>query len=256
MKLGIIGAGNMAAALARGWAGAEGTPELLLVSDSGSGRAAKLAAELGGEAAAGNSELARASDLVVLAVKPDALERVAAEVAEAGKPIVSVLAATSLERLRNVLPGLPIIRAMPNVAVEVRRGVVCWAASEEVDEELRGELRSLLGLLGTEIELDDSLIDAATAVMGCSPAYVALFVEALTDAGVREGLPEEQARLMVSEAFAGTAALLESNHTLGLRRSVTSPGGSTAAGLAALERGAVRAAIADAVSASLERMRR
>jgi pyrroline-5-carboxylate reductase len=91
--------------------------------------------------------------------------------------------------------------------------------------------------------------------MSCSPAYVALFTEALVDAGVREGLPEAEAKEVVTATFAGTAALLDEHDTLAVRRSVTSPGGSTAAGLEALERGAVRAAIAEAVEASLARMR-
>jgi pyrroline-5-carboxylate reductase len=254
--LGIIGAGSMGAAMARGWAGAEGGPKRILLTDSGSGRAERLATEIGGEAPASNAELAERAEVVVLAVKPAGLDPVAAEIAGAAKPVVSVLGATSLARLGDALPGSPLIRIMPNVAVEVGRGVVCWAAAEDVSDELEGRVAELLGLLGTEIELDEGLLDAATAVMGCSPAYVALFAEALTDAGVHEGLPEEPARLMVTQTLAGTAALLlDERGTLDVRRSVTSPGGSTAAGLAALERGSVRAAIADAVSASLERMR-
>jgi pyrroline-5-carboxylate reductase len=254
MKVGIIGAGNMAAAMARGWHAATDGPESILLSDSGSGRAERLAAEIGGEAAA-NAELAERSDVVVLAVKPAALDAVAAEISGTDRIVISVLGATSLERLREVLLEAPLVAAMPNVAVEVRRGVICWAASEDLDAVARERIEALLSLLGTAIELDESLIDAASAVMGCSPAYIALFAEALTDAGIREGLPEAKAQLMVTEALAGTAALLEVHHTLRLRRAVTSPGGSTAAGLAALERGSMRAAIADAVTASLERMR-
>jgi pyrroline-5-carboxylate reductase len=255
MKVGIIGAGNMAAAMARGWHGATDGPESIMLSDSGSGRAERLAAEIGGEAVAENAELAERSDLIVLAVKPAALDAVATEISGTGRTVISVLGATSLARLREALPEAPLVTAMPNVAVEVRRGVICWAASEELDASARERIEAVLSLLGTAIELDESLIDPATAVMGCSPAYIALFAEALTDAGVREGLPEAQAQLMVTETLAGTAALLEVHHTLRLRRAVASPGGSTAAGLAALERGSMRAAVGDAVRASLERMR-
>lgn len=245
----------MAAAMARGWSRSEEGPDGIVLTDGGSGRAKTLAAELGAETAEDNSELAEGADLVVLAMKPAGLASVAAEVRDARKPIVSLLGAVSLHRLRGELPGLPVIRVIPNVAVEVGQGVLCWAGSEEAGQELREQIALLLAPLGTVVELEDRLIDAATAVMSCSPAYVALFAEALVDAGVREGIPEIEAKRVVTATFAGTAALLREHDTLAVRRSVTSPGGSTAAGLEALERGAVRAAIAEAVEASLARMR-
>jgi len=245
----------MAAAMARGWAEAEDGPDEILVTDSGSGRAERLAAEIGGEAAASNAELAEGAELIVFAFKPAGLDTVAPEVAKAGKPVISVLSATSLERLGEALPGVPVVRTMPNIAVELRRGVICWSAAEDVNQELRERIASLLGVLGTPIELDDQLMDPATAIMGCSPAYLALVAEALTEEGVGEGLPEEVAREMVTETLAGTAALLEERHTLDLRRAVASPGGSTEAGLEALERGSLRETLAAAVHASLEKMR-
>src|SRR5918994_4249348 len=112
MKVGIIGAGNMAAAMARGWHAATDGPESILLSDSGSGRAERLAAEIGGEAAA-NAELAERSDVVVLAVKPAALDAVAAEISGTDRIVISVLGATSLERLREVLLEAPLVAAMP-----------------------------------------------------------------------------------------------------------------------------------------------
>ncbi|MSO40509.1 MAG: pyrroline-5-carboxylate reductase [Solirubrobacterales bacterium] len=260
MKVGFAGSGNMAAAMARGWAAAigdslDGAPGGLAFTDYGSGRAERLAAELGGEALKGNRELAEACGLVVLAVKPAGLDAVAAEIRDAGTPVLSILGATSLERLGEALGELPVVRAMPNIPVELRTGVCCWATPEGLDPGLREAVAELLGLLGTEIELPDRLMDAATAVMGCAPAYVSLFVEALTDAGVKEGLPTEQVHLMVAETVAGTAELLAERDTLEVRRAVTSPGGTTAAGLAALESSGVRTAIAEAVEASLEKMR-
>jgi pyrroline-5-carboxylate reductase len=147
------------------------------------------------------------------------------------------------------------MRAMPNVAVEVGRGVTCYAPPEGMDEPLAERLVALCGALGLAIEVEERLLEVATAVSGCSPAYVALFVEALADAGVRDGLDARLAHELAVETFAGTAELLRSHDTLAVRRAVASPGGSTAAGLAALERGAARAVVADAVRASLERMR-
>lgn len=256
MKIGFVGSGNMAAAMARGWhaCGADG-PEAMLFCDAGSGRAAELAAEVGGEAVAGNPELAKRSDAVVLAMKPSQLDQVAAEIAPANKPVVSVLGATSLERLQAALPDCALVRVMPNIAVEVRRGVLCWSARADLYPALLEQLVGLLSALGTTIELEDRLIDPATALMGTTPAYVAVFAEALVDAGIKEGIKEAQAEAMVVETLAGSAALLAEHDSLTVRRRVTSPGGTTAAGLAELERGGVRGAVLAAVTASLERMR-
>ena len=235
----------MAAAIARGWAGEF---EGMLFSDSGSGRAQGLAEELGGEAVS-NQEIARRADLVLLAVKPNKLEEVAPQL-EGAREVVSVLAVTSLERLRAALPGAEhVLRVMPNVGVEVRQGVLCVAgtASERV--------RAKLDLLGHVVEISEEDFDGATAVMGCAPAYLALAVEAIADAGAADGLDPDLARELVVETAAGTAELLRRHHPADLRKAVASPGGSTEAGLDALEREGARRAFEAAVEASLERMR-
>lgn len=220
----------------------------MLFTDSGSGRAKELAAELGGEALGSNGELAERADVVVLAVKPAKLDDVAPEL-KASKVVVSLLGATSLERVSALFPDAEVIRVMPNVAVEVRRGVLCVAGAESV------ETRSLLEVLGHVVELPDSEFDAATAVMGCAPAYLALAVEAIADAGAESGLDPELARELVVETTVGTAELLRIRHPADVRRAVASPGGSTEAGLEALDREGAQAAFAAAVRASLERMR-
>lgn len=245
MIVGFVGSGNMAAAMARGLRGAV---EGMLFTDSGSGRAAELAAELGGEAVASNLELAERADVVVLAVKPAKLGEAAAELGGA-KEVVSLLGATSLEAVRAAFPDAEVVRVMPNVGVEVRRGVLCMAG--EPDAELRAALEGL----GRVVELPDSQFDAATAVMGCAPAYLALAVEAIADAGAADGLAPELARELVVETAAGTAELLREHEPAALRRAVASPGGSTEAGLEALDREGAREAFEAAVRASLERMR-
>jgi pyrroline-5-carboxylate reductase len=234
----------MAAAMARGWAGEF---EGMLFSDSGSGRAQALAEELEGEAVS-NGELARRADLVVLAVKPARLEEAAAELS-AAKIVISLLGATSLESVATAFPRAEVIRVMPNVGVEVRKGVLCIAGAEAP------EAREKLGLLGHVVELPDAEFDAATAVMGCAPAYLALAVEALADAGAEAGLDEELARELVVETTAGTAELLRLRHPADVRKAVASPGGSTEAGLEALDREGARRAFEAAVQDSLKRMR-
>jgi pyrroline-5-carboxylate reductase len=245
MIVGFVGSGNMAAAMARGLRGAV---EGMLFTDSGSGRAAELAAELGGEAVASNRELAERADVVVLAVKPAKLAEAATEL-DGAKVVVSLLGATSLETVRAAFPDAEAVRVMPNVGVEVRKGVLCLAGAP--DAELRGVLEGL----GHVVELPDSQFDAATAVMGCAPAYLAMAVEAIADAGAADGLQPELARELVVETAAGTAELLRAHEPAELRKAVASPGGSTEAGLEALDREGAREAFEAAVRASLERMR-
>ena len=256
MEVGFAGAGNMSAAMARGWAGAQGGPGTMVFADLERDRAAALAEEVGGEVADDLSELAGRAHLVVLGVKPNALEDVAAELAPAEpEAILSMLAATPIERVEAAFPGVPVVRVMPNQPVEVRRGVLCYVRGADVPDDVAGEILRLLGLLGTAIELSEDRMEAAMAVMSCSPAYVALVAEILTDAGVTEGLSPDEAALFVRETLAGTGELLAQRDAVSVRRSVAPPGGATEAGLEALERAELRAAFDAAVAASLARFK-
>jgi pyrroline-5-carboxylate reductase len=241
MQVGFIGAGNMARALARGW------DDPVLCTDSGSGRARALAEELGGEAVASNRELAERADVVILAHKPAQLAEVAWEAAGAAKAVVSILARTPLADVRAAYPGVPVYVVVPNTAVEVRRGVLAFAASDAVDPDpaLRNRLKELFGRLGTVVDVPEHLLAVTGACAGVGPAYWALIVEAWVDAAVRRGMPAALASQLVTETMAGTAELLHARDgdTLAVRREVASPGGTTSRGLAALERGGLRAAL-------------
>ena len=244
MQVGLIGAGNMARALARGW----GDP--VLCSDSGSGRAAALAAELGGRAAS-NVEVAEEAELVVLCHKPAQLGLVAQEIAGRAKALASVIGSATIADLQGAYPDVAVFRLMPNTPVEVRRGVSCYAPARAVKPELERAVITLFERLGSVITVDESLLDAATSVAGVGPAYQALLAEAQVDAAVRHGLKPALAARLVVETMAGTAALLTARDydTLAVRREVTSPGGSTARGLDALERSGVRGAFGAAIDA-------
>jgi len=247
MQIGLIGAGNMARALARGW----GRP--LLCADPLAARASALAEEVGGEALTDNAAVAQRCDLVVLCHKPAQLKAVAAEVAPHAKAVASILAATPLEALRDAYPGVPVYRFIPSLPVEVRQGAVVQAASEPQDAALDAEAAALFAELGTLVVLDDGLVDVAMGLMSCAPAYVALVAEAQIDAGVRKGIPAAQGAELVVQTLAGTAELLRrrGNDTMAIRREVASPGGLTARGLDALERAGLRAAFSDALDAVL-----
>jgi len=238
MRVGLIGAGNMASALARGW----GDP--VLCTDSGSGRAAKLAEELGGEALASNRDLAERADVVILAHKPPQLSVVAEEIGDLARIVVSLLARTPQTDVQAAYPAASVFRVEPNVPVEVGKGAIAFAASDDPHAEA---IRELFARVGTVVEVPERLMTVAGAISGVGPAYWALIAEAWTDAAVRHGMPAAQAATLVTETMAGSAALLTQTDTLALRRAVTSPGGTTARGLAALERGSVRAALAAAM---------
>lgn len=255
LKIGFAGSGNMAAAIARGLARGGVTTAPMIFTDAGSGRAAQLAADLDGETRGSLAELAADSDVIVLAVKPAGLDAAAAEMGADATNVVSVLGATPLESLRAAFPDAGLIRTMPNVAVELGQGVVAYAPPDGMVDELAGELVGMFEVLGLALEMPEALLDPATAIMGCSPAYFALVAETLIDAGVNEGIDPQTSQELVAAAIAGTAALLADRDPLSLRRSVASPGGSTEAGLNALEKASAQGAFADAVSASLKRMR-
>jgi pyrroline-5-carboxylate reductase len=249
VQIGLIGAGNMARGLALGW----GRP--VLCTDVLPDRATALAEEVGGEALASGVEVAQRADLVVLCHKPAQLNPVAVELAPHARAVMSILAATPLAAVKTAYPDRPVYRVLPSTPVAVRQGAVILAADGEQDAQLDGAVRGLLDELGTLVVLDDAMVDTAMGLMSNAPAYYALVVEAQVDAGVRHGLTPDQASRLVVQTMAGTAELLRRDDfdTLKVRRAVTSPGGSTARGLDALERGGVRAAFSSALDAILRR---
>ncbi|MBA2766677.1 MAG: NAD(P)-binding domain-containing protein [Actinomycetota bacterium] len=248
MRLGLIGAGNMARALARGW------NEPILCTDAFPGRAQALVDEVGGEAVATNAELAERVDVLILCHKPAGLGPVADEVAGRARGVVSILGGVPLAEVKRAYSGAPVVRILPSTPVEVARGVCVHARDPEADAAHTEAVLERFGRLGPVVTLDEALVDVAMGLMSNAPAYYALLAEAQVDAGVGRGLPADVAARLVVGTMAGTAALIDRRamDTLAVRREVTSPGGSTARGLAALERHGVRAAFAAALDAVLD----
>ena len=248
MQVGLIGAGNMARALARGW----GDP--VLCSDGGSGRARELVGELGGEALS-NREVAERADVVVLCHKPHQLRQVAQEIHGLAKTVVSVLGGVTTSMLQAVYRDTPVFAVMPNTPVEVRRGTIVYAErpSDQAppDAEAESRVLELFERVGAVVRVPEAAVGPATALSGVGPAYQALLVEAQVDAAVRRGLKSSLASRLVAETMAGSAALLAARgyDTLAVRREVTSPGGVTARGLAALENAGIRGIFQDALDA-------
>lgn len=248
MKIGFIGSGNMASALARGLGGP------VVCSDVDASRARALASELGGKAVATNAEVIAASELVILCHKPAQLGSVAAELDASGKTVVSLLGGVALADVRAAYPGARVYRIMPNTAVEIRKGVVGLVDDDAGDAQAYAQVQELFASVGEVIVVPEPLLGPLTGVSGVGPAYAALVAEAQIDAAVRAGFPAPLAARLVGAAMEGSAALLRERgmDTLAVRRAVTSPGGVTARGLSALEAGGIRSAFDDAMDAVLE----
>jgi pyrroline-5-carboxylate reductase len=252
MKLGLIGAGNMASALARG------IGEPAFVHDVDQDKANALAEALGGEAVGSNAELAERADVVVLCHKPNQLDDVAAEVAGRARLVVSILAATTTEQLARAYPDAAIYRFIPNIPTEVRRGVLCYVPGPGASEGPEDEIVALMARAGAVIRLDDEpLIEPAMALMSCGPAFMALVAESFADAGVAHGLDPDDAIRMVVETMGGTAAYLAAHgyDGPGLRARVATPGGATEKGLITLEERGLREVCRSAVDTVVEATR-
>jgi pyrroline-5-carboxylate reductase len=247
MKIGLLGAGNLARALALGL----GQP--VVVHDPNAARAEALALATGGSTAASAPELAAAVDVVVLCHKPAQLGEVADQLDGAATQLISVLGATPLDKLRAAYPKSTVVRVMPNIAMEIGSGYTILCAPADDERELADATTALFSLVGEVVELDEKLLPLAQGTSGGLPAYVAVIVEAYVDALVRHGMPQEIAVAVVAGSIPGSAQLVAARDgdTLGVRRQVTSPGGTTARALAALDEGGLRAAISAAVDASI-----
>ena len=197
------------------------------------------------------------SDVVFLGVKPQVLQSTVESLPMLAGPLfVSMAAGVSIERLETMLPsGAAIIRIMPNTSVSVGEGMILYAANARVTPRQEALFLSLLAKAGKVDKLDEKLIDAASAVSGCGPAYVYMFIEALADGAVACGLPRDKALLYAEQTLLGaaTTALSSSKHPEQLKDEVCSPAGSTIEGVKALEQGGLRAACIDAVVAAYRR---
>lgn len=256
MRVGCIGAGHIARALGRGWARPEiSQPPRLTYLDVSAEAAAHAAADTGASLAASLPDLIAASDVVVVAVRP---QHVAGVLAEAGpllgdRPLVSVAAGVSLAELRAALPGdARVARVMPNVAAALGLGVFLFVPGTLA--ERTAEVGELFALAGDVIELDERDFDAATAVAGCMPGMLALLVRDFGRAAERRGLAPDVARRLAIAGVLGAAAVISHDGDPdAVIASAATPGGMTAAAIAALEERDIAEAVALAVQAAAER---
>jgi pyrroline-5-carboxylate reductase len=258
-RLVIVGGGRMGEAILGGLlaAGSLG-PERVVVAEPDALRRQELESAHGVECVADARDAVGGAQIVIVAVKPQHFETVVSGFAPDldGALVVSIAAGISIARIESLLPaGTPVVRVMPNTPALVRQGMSVVSGGSDANEEQVDMVRAFFAELGRAIVLDERYQDAATALSGSGPAYVALFVDALTRAGVRQGLTRETAQMLVVQTLVGTAELIEATgqHPEELVDAVTSPGGTTSAALAALEASGFRAAVAEAVAAAVQR---
>lgn len=259
-RLAIIGAGMMGEALSRGLLASGWAPDDLVLTDVRSERLEGLRDALGVSTASGNQDAVEAAEGVLLAVKPQDAATVLSGLSEAigDRGVLSIIAGLSTAAVEEGLGGRPqVVRAMPNTPARVGKGVTALAAGRHAGEGLRALAAEVFSAVGPVVWVPEGHLDTVTAISGSGPAYVCLVAESLVEAGVASGLPRDVAETLVFATIEGAGRMLsESGESPAvLRAQVTSPGGTTAAGLAALEDAAVRAAFGRAVRAAEQRSR-
>jgi len=257
-RVGVIGAGKIGGSLVARLSAAGNFD--LVVSDVHEEQLERFAEGYGVKTTTSNREAAEGSDLLVVAVKPWDVGRILDEISSAikgdEKAVVSVAAGVPISAIEGRLPaGAAVLRVMPNVCAAVGLGSAVVAANESGEAHLP-EVVGIFRHVGDVIELPERLFDAATALHGSGPAYVALFADALIQAGVREGIPRDVARRLVNGKIGGTAVLPKERTAHQIRDEVMTPGGTTAAAFVAMEKAGFVAAVYDGIEAATEQARR
>ena len=259
-RIGVIGTGNMGSALLeRAAAAGAGRGWEFFAYDVDNGRLNQVCSRLGMVAvSSSNTELVSRCDTLVLAVKPQQYKALLAEVADVleGRQVVSIMAGVSLQSLEAAAPRPNRwVRVMPNLPAMIGQGALACAWGDGWPEGEKGEVLEMLKAMGTVVEVPEGLMDAVTGLSGSGPAYLFLFVEALSDAGVRVGLPRDTAYQLALQTVLGSAEFLKQKgiHPALAKEMVTSPGGTTIAGLHVMEGYGLKGIIMDAVIAATER---
>lgn len=260
MKIAFIGGGVMGEAMISGLISqTSAEPEAITVSDVDQDRLRVLAERHAIQGVAENRQAIRGKDIVVLSVKPQVLPEVTDSLRgeiQPGQLVVSIIAGARIETLSRQLGHDCIVRVMPNTPAQIGEGISVWTATTAVNSAQKEMARTTLTALGKEIYVaDEKYIDMATAVSGSGPAYIFLMIEALVDAAVHIGMPRKMSSELVLQTMLGSARIAEvsGKHPAELRNMVTSPGGTTAAGLLRLEEGGLRAILTQAIIAAYER---
>ncbi len=259
MKLGVIGCGKMGSALVKGAVAAGAvSPDEIWLHDAYAPSAEALSEEIGAQLAGSNGAVVQNAETVLLCTKPhDLLDMIRLlPVLDARHLFISIAAGVTLADLEEALGDeVRAIRVMPNTPALVGRGAAAFARGTRASDSDAAFVETLLGAVGSVVEVPERLMDAVTGLSGSGPAFVYTVIEALADGGVLVGLPRDKALQLAAQTVSGAAEMVlrTGTHPAALRDQVTSPGGTTIAGLAEIEAGALRAALIEAVRAAAER---
>jgi pyrroline-5-carboxylate reductase len=256
-RVGILGAGNMGEALIRGLLhGRVCRPEQILCSDTQPERLEAIRKTYGVKGTSDNSAVVKQSEIIILSIKPQIMKEVMEEVAEyldLTKLIISIAAGVPLEVIESCAKKeLRMIRVMPNICVSVREAGSAISGGRHATQDDLMIAKTIFNSVGKSLFVEEHLLDAVTGLSGSGPAYIFLIIDALADAGVKVGLPRHDALILASQTVLGSAKMLieTGEHPGKLRDMVTSPGGTSIAGLHALEQGGLRATLINAVEAA------
>ncbi len=257
---GIIGGGVMGEAIGRSLISTgTASASAIIICDIDARRRSYLESDLGVTVTGEHAEACQAAPVVVLAVKPQDFRTISNSLQGRILPeqlVLSIMAGVNVGTLRNQLGHRALVRVMPNTPAQIGKGMAVWTATPEVNDEQRAIVRRILQTLGIELYVpDERYIDMATAVSGSGPGFFFLILEAMIDGAVQIGMRRELAAEMVYQTALGSAAFAQQSklHTAVLRDQVTSPGGTTAEGIRAMEQQGVRAGIIEAIVAAYER---
>ncbi len=261
-KIAFLGAGNMAEALIAGLVKGElATPDFLLATDISSTRLEVLKNRYQLQVGSHNLDAALWADVIFLCVKPQVIDQVLHEI-QSGlsekQLVISVAAGISLHKIQETIgQAIPLVRAMPNTPAIIQEGVTALSAGRGLSSDHLNLAEKLFTAVGKVVVVDESLMDAVTGLSGSGPAYIYLAIEALIDGGVRVGLPRSIAHTLAVQTVLGAATMVKEtgDHPAVLKDRVTSPGGTTIAGLQRLEEGGLRATLIDAIEAATLRSR-
>lgn len=256
-KLGILGAGNMGSAFIRGiLAKMLFDVENIFAFDVDQNKLAPLQEQYGVQIAADEADLLSKVDLLILAVKPQVLPEVMANIGinvTSDQVIMSIAAGISIATLKQYLTNYAaVVRVMPNTPAIIGEGISAYCSEEPLSDDIKSAIETILGACGQVMEIQEKLMDTVTGLSGSGPAYMFLIIEALADGGVKMGLTKAQALRLVAQTMLGAATMVmkQSKHPAELKDMVTSPGGTTIAGLHELEKGRIRATLMNAVEAA------
>lgn len=254
MKVAVIGGGKIGEAVARGLSKSQEISNVIVTKRSLATIRGLQSEKI--QVMSDNRKAANESDIVIISVKAADAKQILGEISESvsGKIVISLMAAVSIKKIVSAIPAATVVRAMPNIAAMIGEAITAYAAGPNLSRKDRDTVEFILCCFGECIQVPESLMDAVTALSGSGPAYIAIMIEALVSAGLKVGMPRDIAFKLVTKTLTGTADLLSERqmHPAELRDSVTTPAGTTIAGIYELEKGSIRTSIMNAVDAATQ----